>query len=72
MKDFGWDADRRIKAGTLKIKKYSPFDVSRSVEAVLAKERGEKHEKKLVAMEITDKGIVVYPDQEAFGLFNEG
>ena len=178
MRDFGWDPDRLIKAGTLKIKKYSPFEISRSVEAVLAKERGElmidldpvilqekkkfdiivldsltavasifagrdetyriyvtqlfrlleqmgstsfmitetkevpdvfsttgteefmadgvivlynarrgniresaievlkmrgeKHEKKLVAMEITDKGVVVYPEQEAFGLVNEG
>ena len=31
------------------------------------KMRGEKHEKKIVAMHITDKGIVVYPDQEVFG-----
>ena len=31
------------------------------------KMRGEKHEKKIVAMQITDKGIVVHPDQEVFG-----
>jgi len=31
------------------------------------KMRGESHEKKIVAMHITDKGIVVYPDQEVFG-----
>ncbi len=31
------------------------------------KMRGEKHEKKTVAMQITDKGIVVHPDQEVFG-----
>jgi KaiC/GvpD/RAD55 family RecA-like ATPase len=31
------------------------------------KMRGEKHEKKIVAMQITDKGIVVFPDQEVFG-----
>jgi len=31
------------------------------------KMRGEKHQKKIVAMQITDKGMVVYPDQEVFG-----
>jgi len=31
------------------------------------KMRGEKHEKKIVATQITDKGIEVYPDQEVFG-----
>jgi circadian clock protein KaiC len=31
------------------------------------KMRGETHEKKIVAMQITDKGIVVHPDQEVFG-----
>ncbi len=30
--------------------------------------RGAKHQKKIVAMQITDKGIVVYPDQEVLGL----
>jgi len=33
----------------------------------ILKMRGEKHEKKIVAMQITDKGIVVHPDQEVFG-----
>ncbi len=31
------------------------------------KMRGEKHRKKIVAMQITDKGVVVYPEQEVFG-----
>ena len=31
------------------------------------KMRGEKHQKKIVAMQVTDKGIVVYPQQEVFG-----
>jgi len=31
------------------------------------KMRGEKHQKKIVAMKITDKGIKVYPEQEVFG-----
>ena len=31
------------------------------------KMRGEKHEKKIVAMQITDKGIIVHPNQEVFG-----
>ena len=30
------------------------------------KMRGEKHEKKIVAMKITDKGLEVYPDEEVF------
>lgn len=30
--------------------------------------RGTKHQKKIVAMQITDKGIVVYPEQQVFGL----
>ena len=34
------------------------------------KMRGEQHEKKIVAMQITDKGIVVHPDQEVFGAVN--
>jgi KaiC/GvpD/RAD55 family RecA-like ATPase len=29
--------------------------------------RGAKHDKKIVAMQITDDGITVYPDQEVFG-----
>ena len=177
MKDFGWDAEKLIKSGKLKIQRCSPFETSRSVEAMLAKEkgellidiepvvlpegfkpdfivldsltavasafrergdsyrvyieqlfsfferigstsllitetkqipdifsttgveefladgvivfynikrgnfkenaievlkmRGEKHQKKIVAMRITDKGIVVYPEQEVFGGFRE-
>ncbi|MEK6938819.1 MAG: ATPase domain-containing protein [Nanoarchaeota archaeon] len=31
------------------------------------KMRGEKHQKKIVAMQISDKGITVYPEQEVFG-----
>ncbi len=34
------------------------------------KMRGEKHEKKTVAMQITDEGIIVHPDQEVFGGLN--
>lgn len=33
--------------------------------------RGAKHKKKIVAMQITDKGIVVYPEQEVFGGLEE-
>jgi KaiC/GvpD/RAD55 family RecA-like ATPase len=29
--------------------------------------RGAKHQKKIVAMQITDSGVVVYPEQEVFG-----
>lgn len=41
MEQFGWKPKKLIKAGKLKIKRYSPFDISRSVEAMLAKEKGE-------------------------------
>lgn len=36
----------------------------------ILKMRGEKHEKKTVALQITDKGIIVHPDQEVFGALN--
>lgn len=41
MKDFGWDADNLVKSGNLKIQRFSPFDITRSVDAMLAKEKGE-------------------------------
>jgi len=41
MKGFGWDPEKYIEEGTLKIKRFSPFDISRSVDAMLAKEKGE-------------------------------
>ena len=31
------------------------------------KMRGGKHQKRIVAMQVTDAGIVVYPEQEVFG-----
>jgi len=42
-------------------------DNVRETAVEVLKMRGEKHEKKIVAMQITDKGIKVYPDQEVFG-----
>lgn len=33
----------------------------------ILKMRGAKHQEKIVAMEITEKGIVIYPEQEIFG-----
>lgn len=41
MQSFGWDPEPLIAADTLRIVKYSPFDISRKVEAVLAKQKGE-------------------------------
>lgn len=35
------------------------------------KMRGAKHQKKIVAMQITNKGVMVYPDLEIFGQFNK-
>ncbi len=37
----------------------------------ILKMRGTKHQKKVVAFQITDKGIVVYPEQEVFGGIEE-
>jgi KaiC/GvpD/RAD55 family RecA-like ATPase len=33
----------------------------------ILKMRGEKHQKKIVAFKISDNGIKVFPEQEAFG-----
>ncbi|MCD6415019.1 MAG: AAA family ATPase [Candidatus Diapherotrites archaeon] len=42
-------------------------DIRESAVEVL-KLRGTKHQKKIAAMQITDEGIVVYPEQQVFGL----
>ena len=36
----------------------------------ILKLRGAAHDKKIVAMNVTDKGLVVYPDQEAFSRYD--
>ncbi len=41
MKDFGWDAEKLEKEGKLIIKRYSPFEITRSVEAMMEKAKGE-------------------------------
>jgi len=41
MDDFGWNPKKFMDSGNLMIKRYSPFDITRSVEAMLAKEKGE-------------------------------
>lgn len=41
MKDFGWDPDALEKKGLLKIRQADAFDISTSVEALLAKAKGE-------------------------------
>jgi KaiC/GvpD/RAD55 family RecA-like ATPase len=41
MMDFGWKAQEYIKNGTLKILRMSPFDITRNVDAMLAKQKGE-------------------------------
>lgn len=41
MQDFGWNPDSLEKAGLLKIKQADAFDISTSVEALLAKAKGE-------------------------------
>jgi len=41
MRDFGWDPDKLEKDGTLLIKRFDPFEITRQVEAMLEKARGE-------------------------------
>jgi len=41
MRDFGWDPDKYIKQGKLVLKRLDAFEIARSVEALLAKARGE-------------------------------
>lgn len=41
MTDFGWDPEKLEKKGLVKIQRFSPFDITRSVEALLAKAKGE-------------------------------
>ena len=41
MRDFGWDAEKLLKSGNLVLKRFNPFDVTRSVDALLMKAKGE-------------------------------
>jgi KaiC/GvpD/RAD55 family RecA-like ATPase len=41
MRDFGWNADKLEKSGHLKIQRFNPFDITRSVDALLLKAKGE-------------------------------
>lgn len=41
MEDFGWEASKYIKNGQLKIIRMNPFDITRNVDAMLAKQKGE-------------------------------
>jgi KaiC/GvpD/RAD55 family RecA-like ATPase len=41
MEDFGWSPDKLENEGNLVIKRYDPFDITRSVEALLEKAKGE-------------------------------
>jgi len=41
MEDFGWAAKELIKKGNLHIERINPFDITRNVDALLAKQKGE-------------------------------
>jgi len=41
MEEFGWDAKEMIKKKNLFIKRFNPFDITRSVDALLMKAKGE-------------------------------
>jgi circadian clock protein KaiC len=41
MRSFGWNPDRYLKKGNLIIKRFNPFDITRNVDALLMKAKGE-------------------------------
>ena len=41
MDDFGWDSEQLRKKGTLRVQRFNPFDITRSVDALLMKAKGE-------------------------------
>jgi KaiC/GvpD/RAD55 family RecA-like ATPase len=41
MYDFGWDGQKMVDSGNLVIQRYNPYDVTRQVEAMLEKAKGE-------------------------------
>jgi KaiC/GvpD/RAD55 family RecA-like ATPase len=41
MEGFGWDPHKMIKEGNLVIQRTNPFDITRNVDALLAKQKGE-------------------------------
>ncbi len=41
MKNFGWDPEKLIKSGNLKIIRMNPFDIRRNIDALLTKQKGE-------------------------------
>jgi KaiC/GvpD/RAD55 family RecA-like ATPase len=41
MEDFGWNARELVKKGKLKLLRINPFDITRNVDALLAKQKGE-------------------------------
>ena len=51
--------------GVIVLYNFKRGDVRENALEVL-KMRGENHKKKIVAMQINEKGIVVYPEQEVF------
>lgn len=41
MEDFGWTSEELERKGLIKIQRFNPFDITRSVDALLAKAKGE-------------------------------
>jgi len=41
MNGFGWDSKKLIESGNLKVQRFNPFDITRNVDALLAKQKGE-------------------------------
>ena len=41
MEDFGWNPRKYLQNGNLRIQRFNPFDITRNVDALLAKQKGE-------------------------------
>jgi len=66
---MGNEAEDFLADGVIYFYNSRKHNVRESAVEIL-KMRGVSHDKKIVAMNITDKGIIVYPDQEAFSKYD--
>lgn len=52
MRDFGWDPEKYLANGSFKVVRLEPFDISVSIEGMIAKKKGE------ISIDITELGMV--------------
>ena len=53
MEDFGWEPQKLIREGNLLVKRFNPFDITRSVDALLMRSKGEL---------LIDVQPIIFPD----------